>query len=134
MGQRGFTLVEVLVSAAIVSLLVAAGFGLSASVHPLGARSAAAQFDAALDYARALAAQNPNGATLTVSAGRIAVYSGRPTAAGALAPAPLAPLSTAGAQAAEVSLGSGPFALLVDGEGRVTGASFQGQTPAPMAP
>lgn len=133
MGQRGFTLIEVVVAAAIAALLVAAGAGVSAAMHPLGSRSAAAQFDAALDYARALAAQSPNGATLVVSARQVAVYSGRPTSPGALVPAPLAPVSIEGAQAAEASLGAAPFALFVDGEGRVTAAAFQGATPAPMA-
>ena len=134
MDQRGFTLLEVLVCAAIASTLLFAGIEISAAAKPLASRTAAMRFDAALNYARALAASNANGATVVVSEQQLAVYAGRPTSTDALTSAPMPPVSLNGARVSEAAAGPAPFALFVDGEGRVTAAAFDGATPAPMAP
>lgn len=132
MHQRGFTTLEVLVAAAIAVVLCAAGIGLSQASHPFAMRSAVTQFDAALDYARAIA-PGSGGATILISPAGLAVFSGRPTAPDALRAAPLAPMSLPGVAVSEAAAGSEPLALFVGVEGRVTVAQYSGATPAPMA-
>ncbi|MDP9025660.1 MAG: prepilin-type N-terminal cleavage/methylation domain-containing protein, partial [Candidatus Eremiobacteraeota bacterium] len=94
-GQRGFTLVELVVAVACAVLLLAAGGTLVAGMHPGALRNAADDFDASLAAARALAASSGNGATMAVLprvdakgnqlAGFVLrVYAGRPNAAGAV--------------------------------------------------
>ncbi|HKU68716.1 MAG TPA: hypothetical protein VJP85_13140, partial [Candidatus Baltobacteraceae bacterium] len=103
MRQRGTTLLEVLLTAAIAMLIAAAVFGFARGSRAFAMRSAISQFDAALAYAQALAANSGNGATLVfqpraISGGavlpgfKLVVYSGRPTSAGALAQAAIAPV------------------------------------------
>ena len=132
MKQRGATLIEVLVSAAI-AVLIAAGLAASFSSGPAAAASAAAQFDAALAYARALAASTGNGATLVVSQNELRVYAGRPTSDGALTASALAPVEIPGAQVGEATLGPAPLAVFVNGAGHASMAAFSGPTPAPLA-
>ena len=132
MGQRGFSLVEVMITVAIFALFAAGAVELAAGAHPAAAASAATQFESAVTYARALAAAGPNGATLVVGPGALAIYSGRPTAVAQLSPAPVAPVQFAGIAVSEATAGSGPLALFFDGEGRISVAAFSGTTPAPM--
>ena len=93
-------------------------------------RSATSQFDAALAYARALAATSGNGATLvferrtgadgTVLRGfKMVVYSGRPAWAGAMQTSLLPPVES-GAQVTEARLGGVPFAVFLDGAGHAS--------------
>lgn len=94
-------------------------------------RSAAAQFDAALAYARALAATSGNGATLvfdrrTAADGtalpgfKLTVYSGRPTSAGALRSSSLPPVES-GSDVSEARLGGVPFSIFLNGAGHASG-------------
>lgn len=131
MGQRGFTLIEVLAAAGIailVSLAVAAGVNHGAGEAGLAGR----QFDASLAYARTLAARSGGGATVLLDASGVRVYSGRPTAPGMLAaaPEPAIPLNVA---ISEASLGAAPLALFVDASGAVTMERYAGATPPPLA-
>jgi prepilin-type N-terminal cleavage/methylation domain-containing protein len=136
--QRGFTLIEVLIVAAIVITVAAMAFGMSNGARPIAMRSSATQFDAALAYGKALAATSGNGATLVIepreSAGfAIDVYSGRPTVADALHPSGMATVAADG-NIAESTLGAPPFAVFIDGAGHVSMAQAPlNATPAPMA-
>jgi prepilin-type N-terminal cleavage/methylation domain-containing protein len=133
--ERGFTLIELLVVAAIVITVAAFALSLSNGLHPMAMRSALSQFDAALAYGKAIASTSGNGATLLVTARQsgfeISIYSGRPTAAGALKPAGIAPLLADGTMH-EISVGPPPFAIFLDGAGHAALAPFSGATPAPM--
>lgn len=131
MHERGTTLVEVLIAAAIVALIAAAFFMLSQGARAFGMRSAAEQFDAELSYAQALAAASGNGSTIvfdrrlgpggSVLPGFIlTVYSGRPTAAGAMRKAPTAPMQSAG-DVSEAGLGEVPFTIFLNGAGHASG-------------
>ncbi len=133
MRQRGFTLVEVAVAAAILAVAAAAFCGLSQATRTFGARSAITQFDAALSYAQSLARSSGNGATLvfdkrTLADGSAApgfvlrIYAGRPTAAGALTSASVPPIDSV-ATVSEPVLGSVPFTLFLNGSGHASGMS-----------
>lgn len=119
MGQRGMTLLEVVVVAGIAALLAMAALALAQGGRPFAARSAAVQFDAAFAYAQSLAANSGNGATLGFSADGssggfvLTVYSGRPTAAAAMQQAPMAPIRAA-ASLTEAKLGAVPFTVFLN--------------------
>lgn len=94
-------------------------------------RSAASQFDAALAYARAVAATSGNGATLvfdrrTAADGtalpgfKLTVYSGRPTSSGALRSSSLPPVESV-ADVSEARLGGVPFSIFLNGAGHASG-------------
>jgi type II secretory pathway pseudopilin PulG len=128
--QRGATLLEVLLATAIAIMIGVAAFGFSAGARALGARSAVSQFDAALAYAHALAANSGNGATLVFNRRisttgaplrgfKLTIYSGRPTSAGALQPSSLAPLESQG-DVSERLLGAVPFAIFLNGAGHAS--------------
>jgi hypothetical protein len=96
-------------------------------------RSAAAEFDAAIAYGRTIAATSGNGATLvfnrrldangSVTPGFVlTLYAGRPTTAGALQLARIAPVLSSG-EVAEAKLGAVPFTLFLDSAGHVSGMS-----------
>jgi type II secretory pathway pseudopilin PulG len=143
MRQRGTTLLEVVLAAAIALTIAAAFFSLARGSRALGMRSALSQFDAALAYARALAAASGNGATLvfqrrtsadgTALPGfKLIVYSGRPAYAGALRSSSLPPIES-GADVAETRLGSVPFTIFLNGAGHasaMSGAVSTGAEPA----
>jgi prepilin-type N-terminal cleavage/methylation domain-containing protein len=131
--ERGFSLIEVLVAAAIVAIVTLAAWSLSTASHPFASESAVFQFDTAMAYARSVASTSGNGATIIVTSGSIAVYSGRPTSENAMRPAPMAPIVVKGVRVSEASLGAPPFALFLNSAGQVTMASFTGATPAPLA-
>jgi prepilin-type N-terminal cleavage/methylation domain-containing protein len=135
MRQRGFTLLEMLVVVAIV-ITVATIFCFRSGARPIAMRSALTEFDAALAYGKALAATSGNGATLafapTDSGFRIDVYSGRPTAPGALHPAGIAPFVLDGG-VGEATMGAPPFALFLNSAGHASMAAFSGPAPAPMS-
>jgi hypothetical protein len=119
-------------------MIAAIGFGMTTGARPMAMRSSVTQFDAALAYARALAATSGNGATLLLTPRApvgflIAVYSGRPTAADALSPAGIAPLSADG-DVAEATLGKPPFAIYLNSAGHASMArTAAGATPSPTS-
>jgi hypothetical protein len=130
MRQRGTTLLEVVLAAAIGLLIAAVFVNLAEGSHAAGMRSALSQFDAALAYAKALAATSGNGATLVferrIAAGgtalhgfKLTVYSGRPTGAGALQNSAL-PAIESGADVSEASLGGVPFTIFLNGAGHAS--------------
>lgn len=135
MRQRGFSLIEVTIAAAIVITIAAVVLGVSSNARPYALRSAATQFDAALAYGRAIAASSGNGATLVFApreAGgfSIAIYAGRPTAQGALHPSGIPPM-VSDARVDVEGIGGPPFALFLSGAGNATLAASVLPTPAP---
>jgi prepilin-type N-terminal cleavage/methylation domain-containing protein len=133
MRQRGMTLLEVVIVCAIVVLFAAAALGLANGARAFGMRSATNQFDAALAYAQSLAATSGNGATIAfdknIAAGgsvlpgfELIVYSGRPSAAGALANSSLAPMRSA-ATISEAKLGGVPFTIFLNSAAHASGMS-----------
>ncbi len=130
MRQRGFTLIEVLIVAAIV-ITVAVFVAAAQIARPFGMRSAVSQFDAAVAYARSLAAGSGNGATIVFTArtdgqgaalpGFIAqVYSGRPNSLGPVAKVSNGTFSSSG-DITESTLGKPPFSLFFNGAGHASG-------------
>ncbi len=133
MGQRGSTLIELILAAAISILIAAVFFTLAQGSRAFAMRSASAQFDAALSYAQALAATSGDGATLVFDKRRAAdgtvapgfvltVYSGRPAASGALHRAPMPPVQSTG-DVTEAKLGGVPFAVFLNGAGHASASS-----------
>lgn len=110
MSQRGFSLLEAIIVAAIVATIAAFFFG-SAGSKPGAAHSAIEQFDAALAYARAVASASgsatmafapQNGATAITVAG--------------------VPPFTIYATVRDKTLGPPPFAIVLDAAGHASGA------------
>jgi prepilin-type N-terminal cleavage/methylation domain-containing protein len=131
--ERGFSLVETLVVAAIAALLAGLAIELGAGAHPAAAHTAAVQFDAALDYGRSLAVSQ-SGATVILTASAINVYCGRPDTSGSLKPAAVAPFAIGGVRVSESTLGAAPIAVFLNSEGQAAVAAFTGgSTPAPMS-
>lgn len=134
--QRGTSLAEVVLAAAIVAMLAAAALDFTLGRRPFALRSALTHYDAALAYAQALAL-SANGATLrfdpasaepgfvlTVLAGRIDM--------GTASPSSLPPIAIA-ADVAEDTLGVPPFALVVDPAGHAQGYAVPAQSTVPCA-
>jgi prepilin-type N-terminal cleavage/methylation domain-containing protein len=133
--QRGFTLVEVLIVAAIVITMAALVIASGQSARPFGMRSAADQFDAAIAYARSIAAGSGNGATIVFTLRKdgqgVAVpgfsarlYSGRPNALGPIVPVPMPAMNSSG-DISEATLGKPPFSVFFNSAGdasAITGA------------
>jgi len=128
-GQRGFTLVEMVVAVGIVALL-AVVVSLSLALRPGALRATVASFDASFAAARAIAATSGNGATIVVAPradarGRLPgftlrIYRGRPTAANAVTLAD-APALVSDADVREATLGSPPFAIFLSSAGNASG-------------
>jgi prepilin-type N-terminal cleavage/methylation domain-containing protein len=92
-SQRGFTLIEMVVTVAIVSVLLLAGGVWMMGAHPGALRNALDDFDAQLAAGKAIAAASGNGATLAFLPNpscasqcgfALQVYAGRPTSPGAV--------------------------------------------------
>lgn len=136
MRQRGFTLIEVVIVVAIVITIATFAFAAGPRRGSFGTRSALTQLDAALAYAKGLAATSGNGATLLfvphIPGVAIEVYGGRPDAPDALWSAGIAPF-VLDVDVSESSIGSPPFALYLDSAGYAAAARFTGATPAPLA-
>lgn len=124
--QRGFTLIEVMITVGIVSIVTAGSFSLAQSARSAAVATAAIRFDTLLDAARTTAHEFDRGATIVFARdatgdGFIAqLYRNRP-AAGPLV-ATTFPLLEArvGITESEV-LGAPGFALTIHGDGAVAG-------------
>jgi len=128
-GQRGFTLVELVVAVGIVALLAVAAT-LTLALRPGALRASVASFDASFAAARAIATTSGNGATIVVAPrsdarGRlpgfiVRIYRGRPTSANAVTLADL-PAIVADADVREATLGAPPFAIFLSSAGNASG-------------
>jgi prepilin-type N-terminal cleavage/methylation domain-containing protein len=129
-GQRGFTLVEMVVAVGIVAVLTVAAT-LSLALRPGALRATIASFDASFATARAIAATSGNGATMVVlprtdghgnhlPGFTLRIYRGRPTAANAVTLAD-APALVADADVREATLGTPPFAIFLSSAGNASG-------------
>jgi len=130
--QRGFTLIETLIVAAIVMTMAALVVAAFQNSRPFGMRSAVNQFDASVAYARAVAAGSGNGATIVFVPRRdvqglllpgfnAQIYSGRPNSLGPIAKVPVGTFSSTG-DISEAALGKPPFSLFFNGAGHASGA------------
>jgi len=120
-GQRGMTLIEVLLVAAILAMVSAVAFFSSGS-RAFETRSAATIFDAQLAHARAIAATS--GATATLA------FATAPSGSGTivtLSPPGDVPPQTLRAGVSEPALGKPPFSISIDPYGHAT-------APAPCPP
>ena len=114
------TLLEVMLTMAVVAMVAIATVGFSQGARLYAAGSSVREFDAALAYARALAATSGNGATLVfASDGRVTVYAGRPTSINALSPSALAP-HVVPAAIREAELGAPPFTVFLNSAGHAS--------------
>jgi len=125
--EAGFTLLEVVVTVGITAILLAAGGFWMLAMRPGALRAATSDFDANLASARALAATSGNGATLVFAPQTngapgflLRVYSGRPTAGGAVTATTTMPLVSA-ASVSEAHFGKPPFAIFLNSAGYPTG-------------
>lgn len=124
--ERGFTLLELVITLAILSTLLAAGVW-AFSLHPNALAASANDVDAAIATARAVAASSGNGATIVFAPRRssgggfsMRVFAGRPDGIGSVTPASSMPvLADAGIR--EATLGSVPFSLFIDSAGNASG-------------
>ena len=110
MSQRGFSLLEAIIVAAIVATVAAFFFSVSVSSKPSGAHSAIAQFDSALAYARAVASAKGS-ATMTFAGQNAGTEI---TIAGA-------PPFVIDAVTRDKTLGLPPFAIALDAAGHASG-------------
>jgi prepilin-type N-terminal cleavage/methylation domain-containing protein len=125
--ERGFTLVETVVTLGIVAVLLAAGGAWLLAMHPGALTHATDDYDAALASARGFAATSGNGATLVfapraagVPGFTLRVFSGRPSGAGAVQPSDAMPVES-DATVSETTLGKPPFAIFIGASGHASG-------------
>lgn len=123
-SDRGFTLVEVVVTVAIVATTVAAGFGISLGARSFAVSAAAAEFDHVLDAARTIARET-EGATLAFAPDAYGdgteVRVLAPGADGTLAATTMPVVHARAAIAESESLGATPFALVIHASGALGG-------------
>jgi prepilin-type N-terminal cleavage/methylation domain-containing protein len=128
-GERGFTLIETIVVAAILAMLATVAV-ISLGQRPGALSSALTGFDASLAAARAIAASSGNGATLVFAARTngsttlpgfaLTVYRGRPTAANAVTVTTVMAV-TSDVSVREGTLGSPTFAIFLSSAGHASG-------------
>ncbi len=126
-GERGFTLVEMVIAVAIAAILLVAGGAWMMSMRPGALRGAVNDFDSALAVARQLAATSGNGATLAflprtdgAQGFMLRVYSGRPNVANAVT-ATNTMIVSSNATVSDATYGSPPFAIFLSSAGYPTG-------------
>ena len=130
--QRGFTLIETVVTLGIVAVLLTAGGVWMLGAHPGALIGAADGYDAALASARAIAAAGGEGATLVfaprgaretpVAGFTLRVYRGRPAPGVGVQPTTAMPV-TSYASVSEKTLGKPPFSIFIGASGHVSGAA-----------
>lgn len=136
-SERGFTLIETVVTVGIVALIVAAGVWFALWQRPSALRASVDQFDAAMAAVNQLAPASGNGATLIFmprfdGSGKqipgyvMRLYRGRPTADNAVTNAGLITY-VSDANIFEATFGKPPFALFFSSAARPTGV---GQYPS----
>jgi|GEM_PF-2055864 len=129
MNQRGYTLLEMVITIAIVAMIVVAGGGFAVALHPFGTRASVQRVAALLATARSLAASSGNGATVTFTGSGdrtvVALYPGRPD--GGTFGAVLTSDTVDGSIASAGAVGATTFALFVDSGGTGTVSTW---TPA----
>lgn len=143
--QRGFTLIEVLITVGIISIVTAGSVGLAQSSRSEAVTLAALRFDTLLDAALTTAHEFDHGATIvfardTAGDGFTArVYRNRPSA-GPLVATTLPVLEARVAITETATLGTPPFALTIHGDeaiagisGDVVSASASTETPCPLS-
>ena len=125
--ERGFTLVETVVTIGIVAVLLAAGGAWLLAMHPGALTHATGDYDAALASARGIATTSGNGATLVfaprsdgVPGFALRVYSGRPATAGAVQVTTAMPVES-DATVSEATLGKPPYAIFIGASGHASG-------------
>ncbi|MDP9018936.1 MAG: prepilin-type N-terminal cleavage/methylation domain-containing protein [Candidatus Eremiobacteraeota bacterium] len=133
MYQRGFTMVEMAVTVAILAVLLLGGASFALGMRPMAMRSAAAQFEAQFHAARSLAAAS-GGATIVVQLkadpGKPGftsiVYARRPMPGATLTVSGIPPV-TSDSDIRERALGAPAFAIFISSAGHV---SIEPQYPA----
>jgi len=125
--QRGFTLLETIITVAIVAMLVVAGGAFAQAFHPYAASSSVARMSALLATARSVAASSGNGATLTLTPApngaqtTVTLYAGRPDG-GAFGP--VVTTDTLDATVTSAGVTGSTFSLFVDSAGTGTASSW----------
>jgi prepilin-type N-terminal cleavage/methylation domain-containing protein len=125
--ERGFTLVETVVTLGIIAMLLAASGAWLLAMHPGALVHATDDYDAVLASARGLAATSGNGATLVFAprAGGVPgftmrAYAGRPVSANAVVASNAMPVES-DATISEATLGQPPFAIFIGASGHASG-------------
>jgi type II secretory pathway pseudopilin PulG len=129
--QRGFTLLEMVITVGFIAILIIAGGAFAYSAQPYAARSAALRMTAMLATARQVAASSGNGATVTFSAVTggtlVTLYPGRPNG-GTFGPSTLT--DTIPATVTSASVAASPLALFIDSAGTGTATAWAVTSPA----
>lgn len=124
--QRGFSLIEVLITAGVIALVAATGVGATMASRSFAVSAAASRFDALLDAARTTARAIDTGATIAFAPdsygdGFVAtLYRNRPSAAPPEATT-IPALAARVAVSESATLGKPPFALTVHSDGTTAG-------------
>jgi prepilin-type N-terminal cleavage/methylation domain-containing protein len=131
-GECGFTLIEMVVTLAVVATLLTAGAIWMVGMHPGALVGALDDYDAAVASARATAATSGNGATLAflprtngsrpLTGFSLRVYRGRPTTGEAVQHTTTMPV-IGNASVSEETLGNPPFAIFLGASGNVGGVA-----------
>jgi prepilin-type N-terminal cleavage/methylation domain-containing protein len=122
-GDRGFTLIEIVIAVAIIATVVAAGVAVSLGARSFAVSTAAAEFDHLLDSARTIARET-QGATLVFAPDaygdgtEVRVLTSGPN--GTLV-ATTMPIVRTRAAIEEATLGTTPFAFVVHASGSLGG-------------
>ncbi|MFN2448343.1 MAG: prepilin-type N-terminal cleavage/methylation domain-containing protein [Candidatus Baltobacteraceae bacterium] len=123
MRERGFTLLETMIAAAVAAALLLAAIPLALGSRPAAAVTSALAFDAITQRAASLAASSGNGATLVIASStngyRMQLYAGRPTQADAMIAD--MPALVSGADIREAVLGGPPLTLFFDSGAHASG-------------
>lgn len=127
-GERGFTLIEMVVTVAIMAMLATGALWLF-GMHPVALRTAVDGFDQRYGEARALATKTGNGATIVFAPRAnnapgfvLSVYAGRPKDAASVSAMRLDDLAAVTSDASiSGPFGSPPFAIFLSSAGKPSG-------------